>query len=795
MLQNYFMTAWRNLQKNKAQSFINIAGLSAGMAVALLIGLWISDEFSFNKYHSHYDRIAQVMQQETYNGYVSTGEAIPLPLEAEIRKNYGGDFRHIMMTAWTSNHILIRGDKKLSFSGNFIGSEGPEMLTLHILRGVRNGLKGPSSIMISQSVATALFGMADPIGKPIKLDNRADFAVTGVYEDLPLNSNFHNLAFMAPWDYFVGSTDWLKRAATDWDDNSFQMYVQVTDNEDMARISEKIKDIKLRNVNTDKARFHPALILHPMSRWHLYSEFKNGINTGGTIQYIWLFGIIGIFVLLLACINFMNLSTARSEKRAKEVGIRKAIGSLRGQLISQFYCESLLMAALAFIFSLLLTWLLLPFFNAVAGKDMQIQWASPLFWLASLGFTLFTGLIAGSYPALYLSSFQPVKVLKGTFRAGRLAAVPRQVLVVIQFTVSVVLIIGTVIVFKQIQFARNRPVGYSRDGLIVIEEANDELHDRFNAVRAELLASGAITELSESSSPTTAVENGRSGLIWKGKDPGITDNFGNIRVTTGYGATVGWQFVAGRDFSSEYVTDSTALVLNEAAVKYMHLKNPVGEIIRGIGKRDYHVIGVVKDMVMESPYQRVKQTIFLLSESGFEYVNIRINPKASNSEALRKIEAVYKTYSPSTPFSYKFADEEYARKFSAEERIGKLATAFAALAIFISCLGLFGMATFMAEQRIKEIGVRKVLGATVFNLWGLLSKDFIVLVGISLLIAIPLAYYGMSNWLQHYTYRSDMPWWVFASAGAGVLLITLLTISYQSIRTALTNPVKSLRSE
>src|SRR5882724_1350427 len=486
MLQNYFMTAWRNLQKNKAQSFINIAGLSAGMAVALLIGLWISDEFSFNKYHSHYDRIAQVMQQETYNGYVITGEAIPLPLEAEIRKNYGGDFRHIMMTAWTSNHILIRGDKKLSFSGNFIGSEGPEMLTLHILRGVRNGLKGPSSIMISQSVATALFGMADPIGKPIKLDNRADFAVTGVYEDLPLNSNFHNLAFMAPWDYFVGSTDWLKRAATDWDDNSFQMYVQVTDNEDMARISEKIKDIKLRNVNTDKARFHPALILHPMSRWHLYSEFKNGINTGGTIQYIWLFGIIGIFVLLLACINFMNLSTARSEKRAKEVGIRKAIGSLRGQLISQFFTESILMALLAFVFALLLAQGGLSFFNQVAGKKMLIPWGQPLFWLLGLGFALLTGLIAGCYPALYLSSFQPVKVLKGTFKAGRFAAIPRKVLVVLQFTVSVTLIIGTIVVFRQIEFAKNRPIGYDRKGLINNFPKTLDIYNHFDAVTNEL---------------------------------------------------------------------------------------------------------------------------------------------------------------------------------------------------------------------------------------------------------------------------------------------------------------------
>ena len=785
----------RSLQKNKTLSFINIAGLSIGMTVALLIGLWIWDEFSFDKYHQNYARIARVMQQATYNGYVSTGEAIPLPLEAEIRKNYSGDFRHIVMTAWTSNHILITGDKKVSFSGNFIGSEGPEMLTLRMIRGSRNGLKGPSSMLISQTVATALFGEADPMGQLIKLDNNAAFTVAGVYEDLPLNTTFHNLAFMAPWDYFVTSVDWVKKAATDWNDDSFQMFAQIAGNEDMARVSDKIKDTKLNNVDHDNARFRPRIMLQPMSKWHLYAEFKNGINTGGAIQYVWLFGIIGIFVLLLACINFMNLSTARSEKRAKEVGIRKALGSLRAQLISQFFYESLLMAILAFAFSLLLAALVLPFFNETADKKMNILWDSPAFWLACAGFTLFTGLIAGSYPALYLSSFKAVKVLKGTFKAGWLARSPRKALVILQFTVSVVLIIGTIIVFKQIQFARNRPVGYSRDGLIVIEESNDDLHDRFNAVRTSLLATGAVTEAAESSSPTTGVENGRSGLVWKGKDPAMTDHFGNIRVTTGYGATVGWQFVAGRDFSSQYGTDSFALVLNEAAVRYMHLENPIGETIRGIGKKEFHVIGVVKDMVMESPFQQVKPTIFYITESGFAYVNIRIDPGVSTRQALQMIAAVCKTYSPSVPFSYKFADEEYARKFRTEERIGTLAGIFASLAVFISCLGLFGMATFMAEQRIKEIGVRKVLGATVFNLWGLLSKDFIVLVGISLLIAIPIAYYCMGNWLQHYAYRSGMPWWVFASAGAGALLITLLTVSYQSIKAALTNPVNSLRSE
>ncbi len=547
-------------------------------------------------------------------------------------------------------------------------------------------------------------------------------------------------------------------------------------------------------MSKEDRKFKPIIFLQPMSKWHLYSEFKNGINTGGGIQYVWLFGTIGIFVLLLACINFMNLSTARSEKRAKEVGIRKAVGSLRGQLINQFFCESFLIAILAFVSSLLLVWLAMPYFNAVANKNMSILWDNPQFWLVSIGFTLFTGIIAGSYPALYLSSFNPVKVLKGTFKAGRFAALPRKVLVVIQFTVSVILIIGTIIIFKQIQFAKNRPVGYSRNGLVNIEVTNDDLHKHFAAVRTDLLKSGAIVEAAQSSSPTTGVNNNRGDVSWKGKDPAMTSFFGNINVTTEYGKTVGWQFTDGRDFASRFITDSLAIVLNQAAVKYMGLKNPVGEIVR-IGKKDMTIVGVVKDMVMESPYEPVKQTIFRIGPGPFDNAIIKINPKVSVHEALSKIEAVCKTYSPSVPFSYRFADDEYAKKFANEERIGKLASSFASLAILISCLGLFGMASFMAEQRIKEIGVRKVLGASVFGLWRLMSRDFVTLVIISLFIAIPIAYYFMHGWLQNYQYRAEISWWIFGITAAGAIIITLLTVSYQSIKAALANPVKSLKTE
>ena len=793
MLKNYFKIAWRNLLRNKTSSFINISGLSVGMGVAMLIGLWIWDELSFDKYHQNYGRIAQVMQKRTNNGTVTTGLGVPLTLDAAFRKNYGSDFKHIALASWTGNHIVATGDKKISWPGDFMGAEGPEIFSLNMLKGSRNGLRDPSSILISKSVATTLFADADPIGQLVKFDNKASLRVAGVYEDLPHNTTLHEIAFIASWDYYVASHDWVKRAIDNWRESSFQLYVQMADHADMSKVSEKIRDIKLKNVDQEDAKYKPVIFLQPMSKWHLYAEFKNGINTGGAIEYVLLFGIIGVFVLLLACINFMNLSTARSEKRAKEVGIRKAIGSLRSQLISQFFCESVLMAACAFAFSLLLVWLILPFFNEVAGKKMQILWGTPLFWIMGAGFTLFTGLIAGSYPALYLSSFKAVKVLKGSFKGGRLAAVPRKALVVLQFTVSVVLIIGTIIVFKQIQFAKNRPVGYNRNGLVTTG-STDDLHDHFNAVKADMLRSGAITEMAESSSPMTDIHNGKSDIYWKEKDPATTYEFANIYITSEYGRTVGWQLAAGRDFSSQLLTDSSGVILNEAAVKYMGLKNPVGEIIR-FDNKDHKVIGVVRDMVMQSPYEPVKQTIFYIANNDFDYMVFKINPGIGVHEAISKIGAICKAYSPSVPFSYAFADEEYAKKFIDEERIGKLSNFFAILAIFISCLGLFGMASFMAEQRTKEIGVRKVLGASVFNLWQLLSKEFVLLVFLSCAVAIPVAYYFLHGWLQKYEYRTEISWWIFAVAVVGALLMTLITVSFQAIKAAVTNPVKSLRTE
>jgi len=570
--------------------------------------------------------------------------------------------------------------------------------------------------------------------------------------------------------------------------------VQVRDNGDIDKISAKAKNVAMVHKNA-ATEGKEEMVLQPMDKWRLYSDFKNGKATGGRIQFVWLFSIIGVFVLLLACINFMNLSTARSEKRAKEVGIRKTVGSVRGQLIGQFLSESVLVAFISFVFSILLVVLLMPLFNKLADKNIQLPWSNPVFWLLTLVFTFFTGIISGSYPAFYLSKFEPIKVLKGTFRAGRFASLPRKVLVVVQFTFSIALIIGTIIVFKQIQYAKNRPVNYNSEGLITINMSTPDLYGHYDALRSDLLASGVVNNMAESSSPTTQIYSNQIGFNWQGKDPNTLPAFGTIWVTTDFGKTIGWKIKEGRDFSKDFATDSLGMILNEAAVKQVGMKQDiVGQNIQ-FNDKNYKVVGVIKDMIMQSPYQPVVPTVFMYDPNNVGTVTVAIKQGIPVHDALSKIETIFKKYNPSAPFDYTFNDEDYAKKFADEQRVGNLATFFTILAIFISCLGLFGLASFVAEQRKKEIGVRKVLGASVFSLWQMLSKEFALLVIISCFIAIPLAWYYLNNWLQQYNYRTTISFWIFIVSGVAAFAITLITVSFQAIKAAIANPVKSLRTE
>lgn len=796
MFKSYFKIGWRNLFRNKAYGAINIGGLAIGMAVALLIGLWIHDELNFNKYHENYDRVARVMQRATVNGETGESKYVPFPLGPELNTSYRNDFEYVVMSTFLQDRIISNGDKKFNQLGQYMQPAAPDMLTLKMLKGTRSGLKEMHSILLSESLATALFANDDPINKVVRIDDRYDLQVTGVYENLPKNSDFSEVTFIAPWDLYIeANKDWLNRFLDSWRDGMIQIFVQVPAQADMDMIESKIQNTIQGHIKEEEKTFNFQTFLHPMKKWHLYDKFENGFSSGGQIQFVWLFGIIGVFVLLLACINFMNLSTARSEKRAKEVGIRKSIGSVRNQLASQFFSESILITTLAFLFAINIVLLMLPWFNEIAGKQINIPWISGWFWISCGAFVMVTGIIAGSYPAMYLSSFQAIKVLKGTFRATRFASIPRQVLVVVQFSVSVTLIICTIVVYQQIQYTMRREIGYSRDQLIYLSMKTSGIHDHFDAVRNELINSGAIVDMSESSAATSQDYAANFGTFeWKGKAPDFTDVFGVTWVTPEYGNTVRWELVAGRDFSKDIESDRHGMIINESAVRYMGLKEPVGEIIKLEG-HEFTVLGVVKDLLVGSPYESTRQAIYMPIRWVGNALSIRLNPAIGTQEALDKIQSVFRTYEPAMPFDYKFADDQYAQKFSNEVRIGKLASIFAGLAILISCLGLFGLASFVAEQRTKEIGIRKVIGATVLNLWTMLSKDFVVLVIVACVIAIPSAYYLMHSWLSAYEYRTEISWWIFAVTSVGALMITLVTVSFQAIKVALMSPIKSLRSE
>src|SRR6185295_18996658 len=599
MYQSYFKTAFRGMRKNKLHAFINIAGLSVGLAVAIVIGLWIKDEISFERNFDNYASIGHVVQNVTNNGEVETWTNTPYPLADELRKNYGSDFKHVVVTGSMGYHLLAFETTKLTKVGGFSEPAFTEIFSFKMKRGSRDAIKDQSSVIISESAAKAFFGESDPMGKVMIIDDNMTVNVAGVYEDIPENSRFTGIQFIGSWELLYEHSQWMKTMSDPWRPNAFNTYVQLNDGATFKGASEKIKDAKLKKVSEALAKKKPALFLHPMSEWHLKSEFHDGKQSGGRIQYVWMFGIVGSFVLLMACINFMNLSTARSEKRARVVGIRKAVGSLSGQLISQFFSESILTTFFALLVALLLVQLTLPWFNTMAAKQMILPFGNPMLWIISLGLCIFIGIVAGSYPALYLSSIKSVSALKGAFKSGG-AALPRKILVTVQFSVSVALIIGTIVVFLQIQYAQNRPIGYEANGLISVPINSPAMHTHFDAIKSELLSNGAIVEMAEAASPTTDTWSSSSQFDWDGKDPDLSVDFLTMSVSLDYGKTIHWQMAEGRDFSRDYASDSSGFIINESAAKYLELKNPVGTTIRW-SSLPYTVVGVVKDMVIRSP--------------------------------------------------------------------------------------------------------------------------------------------------------------------------------------------------
>ena len=627
MIGNHIKVGWRMLLRTPGYSAINVGGLAIGMAVAMLIGLWVYDELSFNRYHDNYDSIVQLWHGETNpdTQEISGGLAMQFAVAGALKDDYQHYFKHVIRSWWTGDFTLGTADTKFRRKGKFMEPAAIEVLSLRMLKGSNASLSDPKGFILSESTATAIFGTEDPIGKVLRIDNGIDVHVTGVYDDIPANSTFGDVQFIGTFVQIQQLRPWIGKNPSDWDNTYQQLYAQLQPNVTVESVNAGVRDLYHKYLPDDliayRDKYHPFLQVVPMSTWHLYSEFENGKPAGGRIVFVWLFGIIGAFVLLLACINFTNLSTARSEKRAREVGVRKTVGSMRAQLVAQFLSESFVVTVLGFVIGLALVALLRDLFNAVSGKKIALPFDNPLFWGIALVFLIVTTLLAGMYPAFYLSSFRPAKVLKGTLNAGRFASWPRKVLVIVQFAVSTTLIIGTLVVYQQVQYARNRPVGYDRQGLISIDLSDQEYSGKQNVLRTELLASGVVHAVSFSSSPVTEIWTSTGGYDWKGRDPNFDAEFAVCQVTPEFGTTLGWKVVEGRDFSADLATDTTdAVILNEAAVRYMGWKRAAGETLIDINAEDgvirwsKNIIGVVKDMVMESPYEPVRPTIFFFRE-------------------------------------------------------------------------------------------------------------------------------------------------------------------------------------
>jgi ABC-type antimicrobial peptide transport system permease subunit len=794
MFQSYFVTSVRSMKKNKLHAIINIVGLSVGMTVAMIIGLWIKDELSYEKHFDNYSKIGRVLQHVTNNGEVGTWWSIPWPLAEELRKNYGDNFTQVVLTTSADPEVLSYEDKNLTQTGIFAEPDFTELFSLQMIRGTRKALTDQSSVLISESLAKTYFDDSDPIGKIMTLSKDMTVHVAGVYKDIPEQSEFKDTHFIASWQLLYNKREWIKNMREPWRPNAFSLYVAIADNHSFDQVSANIKDAKLKNVSAELAKKKPALFVHPMSRWHLYSRFRDGQQVGGLITYVWLFATIAGFVVLMACINFMNLSTAQSEKRSREVGIRKAIGSFRSQLITQFFCESIVTALFSFALALLVVQLTLPAFNLLADKRTALPWTDLTLWLSGVGLCFFIGIISGSYPALYLSSITPGKALKGVLKVSRFSTLPRKVMVVVQFAVSVIMIIGTAVVFQQLQYAKERPIGYDPHGLIAVPSIGNELHNHIDALKEELIGGGTIADIAESDAPTTETSSSTSAIDWNGKDPDLSVDFTNTGVAHDYGKTIGWQIVKGRDFSKEFLSDSTGMVINESAAMYMNMKEPVEEVVRWY-KQEFHIVGVAKDIVVGSPFEPVRPTFYFINPGPCSFVLFRVTPGQPIHDALSQIQNVYKKYNPAQPFDFRLIDQDYARKFGNEERVGKLAAVFTSLAIFISCLGIFGLSSFVAEQRTKEIGIRKVHGASVFQLWKMVSTDFVTLVLTSCLIALPLAYYLAGKWVNRYDYHVTVSWLILVFAALCIVVITLVTVSWHTLHAAKMNPVKSLRSE
>lgn len=785
MLKNYIKIAWRNLFRNKVFSITNLLGLTIGMTCTMLILFWVKDELSYDKFHPNYKNIYQVIANRDFKNQVFTDRNMVLPLASSLQAAYP-QIKNAVVTTYDEKHVLANGETKLTKSGYTVSDRFFDMFSWKYLQGnPSSAIKDPSSIILTESAAKAFFGNANPMNKIIRVDDNYNLKVSAIISDPPGNSTFQ-FDFIKPFDY---SDEFTKRFMNEWVNSSWMVYVQPQPGTNLSVLTKKINELKQQHSPDDKISTY---FLFPMSKWRLYSDFKDGKNTGGMIEYVRLFSIIAIIILLTACVNFMNLSTARSEKRAKEVGIRKTLGSEKRQLVFQFFLESMILVLIAFIFSVIALYLLMPAFNLLVEKKLTVNIIEPVFWVGAVVIILFTGIVAGSYPALYLSSFNPVKTLKGTFLAGRKAALPRHILVVAQFVISILLISATLIVFRQIQYVKNRNMGYDPNNLITIPSSY-VVDKNYVAIKNEILKTGMIGAVTRTGSPITQIQWRSGPPDWDGKPADASLIISCMSTDVDFTKTMEIKMLEGKDFSGLPI-DSSSVILNKAAVEAMNLKNPLGMELR-YSNQKYHVIGISDNVVMSSPFEPVDPMMIFFNANYSSAVSVRLKQGVPPQKALASIEAIYKKYNPAFPFEYGFVDQEFGKKFLTEELISKITNIFAGLAIFICCIGLAGLASFTIEKRFREIGIRKVLGATVRQVLMLISKQFLKLALIAFAIAVPLTWWLMSNWLDKYIYRITISIWLFAGVGTLILLLTLVVVSLNTLRAALSNPVTSLRSE
>lgn len=789
MIKNYIKIAWRNIKRHKGFSFINAGGLSLGMASCLLLLLYVSYHLNFDKQFDNLDRIYIVENNQPGDGKVYTFASTPAPMTSSVKAQAPGVEAVSRLCSYTASGLISYNNNGFKKAGVFVDATYFSIFNYKFLEGdAAKALAQPNSIVITQELATALFGKEGALNKIIKRNDKTPLTVTGVVENPAPNTSFQ-FDYLLPWAVFENEVSWAKTSG--WNSNFCRTFVKLKDVKYFSQADGVVRKLIANNNNGDKA----SAMLFPYGDIHLHSTFENGRSVGGMISQMHIFEILAFCILLIACVNFMNLSTARSEERAREVGIRKAIGSGRKMLIWQFISESVLLCVFSMIVAVIILAAVIPAFNNLLNIKLSLPYRQWYFWAGLLSLAFITGLVSGSYPAFYLSSFKPIKVLKGSFKAGANGLPVRKVLVVVQFVFAVFLITATICIYRQIKFIQNKSIGYDKNNLVQIK-AEGNLANKSQLLITQLKSEGIITHATTLQQDITTNGNNTWDLEWPGKQPNERILFDAFFVGYDLVHTAGLTLVAGREFSPEYSADTagTTMMINETAAKLMNLKNPVGSIIK-YGNRPVTIVGVYKDFVWGSPYQKTAPMFSQCIGGNASMIAMRLNSDNSISHNIEAIEKEMKAINPAYPPSVKFVDADFEAKFQNEKLLGTLANLFGGLAIVISCLGLFGLAAYAAEQRTKEIGVRKVLGASVSGLVALLSKDFMKLVGIAIAIAVPLSIWSLNKWLQNYEYHIGISWWILALAGLITIMIALITVSFQAVKAALSNPVKSLRSE